>query len=724
MDHTVQAAFFCPLCRATYEDLGGGFCPTDGARLRPIEELGASWVGRLLADKYRVVRLVGSGGTAEVYEAEDTTNGRRVALKLLNSRTAASATNVERFKREARMISLIDHPNVVSLQDFGALPDGTYFMAMELLRGRSLAEALDDGHVDVPLAFEVAVQVCDGLAAAHDKNIVHRDVKPGNVFLVPTNEGPGRVHVKILDLGIAKLQGTEALSNLTQTGTVFGTPEYMSPEQVMGEQATPASDVYALGVVIYKMLLGDVPFSAGSFVGILTKHLTTPPAWRRDIAQQRGVPPQAEAVVLKALSKNPAHRYATMREFQAVIAGLGRAAAAARSKAPTPDAQQRVTVRPPARKRAASTVVQVPLASANATDREVVEIAPDVFWVGRRQGVLLECNTYLRVFRGNGLQLALVIDPGPPKDLDTIAAKVSGVIGSLDRVDLIFLNHQDPDVSSNASAIQGLNPRAHVLCSEDTWRLAQFYGLSQVGYSAIERFPKLQTRLATGHLVSFVPTPFCHFRGAVMLYDHESRVLFSGDLFGGLSRSTSLIANDDSWPDVAVFHQLYMASNKALRMAIRRIRRLDRKPRIIAPQHGGIVVGDRIAPLLKRMQRLKVGVDLLVDEGDKQTAVDALNDVLTKLSACLGSDVVSGLLRCFTADGSFPNLFVLEGDTIVDFKIEPRAAIRALERDAIAAASPRCVGEVRQLFGSVRRRIRVKSKHGVGGDESVAEIDD
>jgi glyoxylase-like metal-dependent hydrolase (beta-lactamase superfamily II) len=324
------------------------------------------------------------------------------------------------------------------------------------------------------------------------------------------------------------------------------------------------------------------------------------------------------------------------------------------------------------------------------------------------------------VFRGNGLQLALVIDPGPPKDLDTIAAKIGAVIGSLDRVDLIFLNHQDPDVSANASAIQGLNPRAHVICSEDTWRLARFYGLNPAAHSAVERFPKLQTRLATGHLVSFVPTPFCHFRGAVMLYDHESRVLFSGDLFGGLSRSTSLIADDTSWSDVAVFHQLYMASNKALKMAIRGIRRLDKKPRIIAPQHGGIIVGDRIAPLLKRMQRLKVGVDLLVDEGDKQSLVNSVNDLLAKLSMLLGADVVSGLVRLFTADGSFPNLFVLEGDRVADFKIEPRAAIRALERDAIAMAPPGRVDEVRDLFASLRKHAGRKPKPG----DAAHEIDD
>jgi eukaryotic-like serine/threonine-protein kinase len=705
MEHTVEAAVFCPLCRATYEDSGVGFCVNDGARLRPIEELGASWVGRTLADKYRVVRLVGSGGTAEVYEAEEITGGRRVALKLLNARSAASAANVERFKREAQIVSLISHPNVVSIEDFGALPDGTYYMVMELLRGRSLAEALDDGHIDVLQAFDVAIQVCDGLAAAHDKNIVHRDVKPGNVFLVPTDGGPGRVQVKILDLGIAKLYGTEALSNLTQTGTVFGTPEYMSPEQVLGEQATPASDVYSLGIVLYKMLFGEVPFTAPSFVGILTRHLTTPPVWQSDLARDRGVPPETEAAVLKALAKSPAQRYQTMREFQAVIAGLRKLADTSRAAPSLPDVTERATVRPQ-RRRAPSTVVRVPLASAQATDREVVEIAPDVYWVGRRQGVLLECNTYLRVFRGNGLQLALVVDPGPPKDLDTIAAKVGGVIGSLDRVDLIFLNHQDPDVGANASAIQGLNPRAHVICSEDTWRLARFYGLNPTAHSAVERFPNLQTRLATGHLVSFVPTPFCHFRGAVMLYDHESRVLFSGDLFGGLSRSTNLVADENAWPDVAVFHQLYMAGNKAIRMAISRIRRLAPKPRIIAPQHGGVVVGDRIQPLLKRMQRLKVGLDLLVDDGDKQRVLRALNEVLAKLSACLGNDEVSGLLRCFTADGSFPNLFVLDGDKIADIKIEPRAAIRALERDALAGAPPDRVPEVKQLFDSLLRQSR------------------
>ena len=691
---------FCPVCQGTYQDSPTGFCTIDGARLRPWAELGARWVGETVADKYRVLRFLGSGASAEVYEAEHVELGRHVALKLLQPWLVCEPTVVERFRQEARLVSLIAHPNVVGIEDVGALPDGTLFMVMELLRGRSLEQALADGALDPGFALDVAVQVCDGLQAAHDKSIVHRDVKPGNIYLC-TRDGQGEaqgVEVKILDLGLAKLHGQDAVSNLTVTGTIFGTPEYMSPQQAVGEEVDHRSDLYSLGVVLYEMLLGQVPFTAGSFLGVLTKHLTETPRWPAQLAAERGLPPGAEALVLRALAKSPELRFRTAGELRSALRELRAAlgpvtgAAARRSPGSAP------TVHAARSAPRATPVRRVSLLEAGGTDHEVVELAPDVFWVGRRQGGLLECNSYLRVFRGAGRQVTMLIDPGPPRDLDVVAAKVGAVVGSLDKVDLIFLNHQDPDVAASAPLVQQLNPRAHLLCSEDTWRLVRFYGLRAQGYSATEQFADSRMRLATGHVLSFVPTPYCHFRGAVMLYDHATRVLFSGDLFGGLSRQAVLVGGDAHWPDVEIFHQLYMPSRKALRLAMDRIRQLEPAPQLIAPQHGAILEGPRVDAAVKRLGELEVGVDLASRRGDKPRVLGALGQLIAELETKLGGEELARRLRHFSSDGSFPNLFTFSGELgIVDIKIEPRAAARALVRDLVAATEPLAQAELAAL---------------------------
>ena len=323
--------------------------------------------------------------------------------------------------------------------------------------------------------------------------------------------------------------------------------------------------------------------------------------------------------------------------------------------------------------------------------------------------MLLECNTYLRVFRGAGLELSLLVDPGPPKDLEMIAAKVGAIIGSLDRVDFLFLNHQDPDLAGNAAVIQALNPHAHVLCSEDTWRLVQFYGLNPKSYSAIEHFRGGEIQLATGHGLEFVPTPYCHFRGAVSLYDPTAGVLFSGDLFGGVSRSPRLLAAEDDWPDVELFHQLYMPSQRALEHAVARIRRLDPKPSVIAPQHGAVLAGGRVDAWLERVERLSVGADLLVDEDEKARYLGLAQDLLDWLVQMLGKPAATEIAWRYATDGTFPNLFVFRDVLeVADFKVDPRAAVRALERDALALVPSSTVHELRHVLDDSLRR------HGLG----------
>jgi len=663
----------CPLCQIRYDDDSLEFCHKDGARLHAPAELEARWHerGRVLGD-YEILGFIGAGGMAEVYEARRTDSDEPVALKLIRPQVSDDPSLVERFKLEARLIGMIEHPNVVSVLDSGRFEEGTLYMAMELLRGESLEELLERGPIDLSIALEVALQACEGLHAAHDKGIVHRDVKPANIFLVkPDGEATG-VQVKILDLGIAKLTDSRA-SNLTATGMVFGSPEYMSPEQAMGKPVDRRSDVYSFGVVLYHAFTGSLPFFADSFVGVLTKHVTETPRWPDALAAKRGLPGGVKAVIMKALAKNPDHRQGSMRELGDAL----RQACKGLPAGPAP-APERATAA--IRRGRPTSVRRVTLArSGEDLDREVVEVAPDLFWVGRREGVFLERNVYLRVYRGNGIQVNVIVDPGPTKDLSTVAAKVRPIIGPLENIDIIFLNHQDPDVAGNASVIQELNPRAHVICSEDTWRLVSFYGLRARSYSATEHYPGMRMTLATGHEVSFVPTPYCHFRGAVMYYDHASRVLLSGDLFGGVSSTLELVAGDTALSGVEIFHQLYMPSRRALRKAVQRVRDLDPAPLAIAPQHGSIIGGGQIETVLSAVASLDVGADLFDTGRDVARSLAAINAVVDALVGLVGERRVAEELRCFSADGTFPNLFLFEGELrIREVKIEPRAALRAL----------------------------------------------
>lgn len=308
-----------------------------------------------------------------------------------------------------------------------------------------------------------------------------------------------------------------------------------------------------------------------------------------------------------------------------------------------------------------------------------VELSDGIFWVGAGPHSVLSRNIYLRVFRGAGKTANLIIDPGPPLDLDVLVEKVNRVIGNVAKVNMVFANHQDPDVVANVTYLAKINPRATFVATEDTWRLVSLYGLPPQNFRAVERFRNGRAVLPTGHRLQFVPTPFCHFRGACMLYDLESRILFTGDLLGGVLAG-GLWASRASWSGIKAFHQLYMPSNEALRLAVQRIRALDPVPIMLAPQHGGLIRGELMEELLGKLADLPVGLDIITSLRDSlPQLVEAVNEVLDHFRAAMGEQRVEALLGSFRSDGSYPALLTLDKeDRVLGVPGDPREGIEAL----------------------------------------------
>ena len=309
----------CPTCEGVYPH--GQFCPTDGTRLVAGGDAAAgedALVGRVVADRFRIVGRLGEGGMGTVYEARHLVIDKRVALKLLRPEITASPEAVMRFQREARAASTIGHPNIVAMDDFGRLPDGQVYLTMEYLEGQPLSELVARGPLDPLAAVDIAIQVAHGLAAAHAKGIVHRDMKAANVFLLE-----GSAQVKILDFGVAKVSAAEGREEgaLTRTGVIFGTPNYMAPEQALGRPVDHRADIYSLGVMLYEMLTGAVPFVGDSFMVILTQHVTAAPE-RPSLRSPGGVAAPLEALVLKALAKDPSERYDDMKSMVAALTAV------------------------------------------------------------------------------------------------------------------------------------------------------------------------------------------------------------------------------------------------------------------------------------------------------------------------------------------------------------------------------------------------------------------
>src|SRR5215831_13863117 len=301
----------CPACNSRYDE-GIQFCPRDGTHV--VNDNSGDEVGKVLADRYKVLRKLGEGGMGEVYEAQHVYIEKRFALKLLRKEIMTNKEAVTRFYQEARAASAIGHENIVEIDDFGHLPDGRAYLAMEFLEGQSLADAARE-QIAIARSVEITCQVCRGLAAAHAKGIIHRDMKPENVFLV---RRAAREVAKILDFGIAKVSGADGSGqspSLTRTGTIFGTPHYMSPEQALGKPLDHRTDIYSVGVIMYEIFAGMVPFRGESFMAILTQHITAAPLPPRDVAPDRDIPPELEHVILRAMAKEPGERFSTMSQM-------------------------------------------------------------------------------------------------------------------------------------------------------------------------------------------------------------------------------------------------------------------------------------------------------------------------------------------------------------------------------------------------------------------------
>jgi serine/threonine protein kinase len=272
--------------------------------------------GTILDGKYELSRLIGEGGMGTVYEATHRLIGRRLAVKFLHTQYVASEEVVTRFQREAQAAAAIGHENIIEVTDMGQAPDGAPYIVMEFLDGSDIKRVLaDEGAISPPRAAHVMVQALSALQAAHDAGIIHRDLKPENIYLVNKPDRP--YYVKLLDFGISKFRSLEAEGSkgLTQTGTVLGTPYYMSPEQARGDQdISVKSDVYAMGVILYQMLTGTLPFDAPNYNALLIKILTEDPPPPEAINPD--IPPELADAIKIAMARSPRDRFKNCIEFR------------------------------------------------------------------------------------------------------------------------------------------------------------------------------------------------------------------------------------------------------------------------------------------------------------------------------------------------------------------------------------------------------------------------
>jgi serine/threonine protein kinase len=324
----------CPRCRTRFPT-GERFCLNDSAVL--VEEFDMARIGTTVGSYY-LDQILGRGGMGTVYSGEHIYIRKRVAVKILHAQFAKYQEAVNRFLREARAASSINHPNIVDVTDFGPMPDGGVFFVMEYLDGTSLEDAIErEGALELHRGLNVGNQIALALEAAHEKGIIHRDLKPDNIMLLArpgrrdlvrmvdeadplgyvTEREPSYDFVKVLDFGIAKVLTPDELgAHETLQGAVFGTPEYMSPEAARGEDVDHRSDVYSLGVILFDMLTGRPPFEAQAANDVLAMQVNQLPPSPREFAPHREITERAERLILKALAKDPARRHQNMAEFR------------------------------------------------------------------------------------------------------------------------------------------------------------------------------------------------------------------------------------------------------------------------------------------------------------------------------------------------------------------------------------------------------------------------
>jgi len=286
------------------------------------------FIGRdVLNGQFQILQKIGSGGMGSVYKALQPAMNRMVAIKILHPKLASRKDLVSRFRREARAMSHLTHPNTVKVYLYGELEDGSLYIVMEYLEGKNLNQTVRaEGPMTIERGLPILIQACNALDEAHRAGIIHRDLKPENIFV--TSQGGMKDFAKVLDFGLAKVTEREMRPGsiiLTQEGMVFGTPEFMSPEQAQGKSLTPGSDIYSLAVILYEVLTGKLPFDAKNPMEYIQLHVTTKPKPINERVPGRTFPPLLWTVLSKALEKKSDDRYQSAAEFahalQAVLAG-------------------------------------------------------------------------------------------------------------------------------------------------------------------------------------------------------------------------------------------------------------------------------------------------------------------------------------------------------------------------------------------------------------------
>jgi serine/threonine protein kinase len=405
----------CPECSAVFTEVHT-FCPIDGKTLvavPKIERKEDKLIGKKIDGRYEVKGLIGEGGMGSVYEVRHVGLDRSFALKILRREYGSDKTSVERFLQEARVAAAIEHEHLVAVTDFGEvdgrlvpkLGDKTLpYFVMEKLEGESLAALLRrEGKLDTDRAVRIAYECALGLTAMHAGGVIHRDLKPHNVFMVRRGE---REQVKLLDFGVAKVLGA---SRLTKTGTVFGTPYYMSPEQAGGDEVDGRADVYSLGVIIYEMMAGRVPFRADSFMGVLTKHMFEEPEPLEEVTAMSASFHRLAPVAMKCLQKHPEHRYASAEELARELERIAKSAA---REGPARSGAMRKSSKSPPAASAKSTTDDVvrEAAAASESSPPIPGLAASRAWVWGLVAVLLAAGAGIAyAFRGE----ASSAPPGP-----------------------------------------------------------------------------------------------------------------------------------------------------------------------------------------------------------------------------------------------------------------------------------------------------------------------
>lgn len=301
----------CPKCKLTYP-LDRDFCFVDGMDLVNVDD---PRIGTTIGGRYLLEHVLGEGGMATVYAARHTLVDRTCAIKVMSPLLARDVVVRERFRREAKSAQRLSHPNIIEIYDHGQTPDGTSFIVMEKLEGISLAGLISQGEIAIGRALQIMIQMCRGIARAHDLDVIHRDLKPENIFICQREDRSDLV--KLLDFGIARSLHD---SRLTGQGELFGTPQYMAPERITNTDAGPPADLYALGIIFFEMLTGELPFHSTDIASFFVKHLKDPPMPVRRV--NPSVPEELEELILRLLAKDPKARPVDARRVQADLVAL------------------------------------------------------------------------------------------------------------------------------------------------------------------------------------------------------------------------------------------------------------------------------------------------------------------------------------------------------------------------------------------------------------------